>query len=269
MKFNLLKIFVFLFAISVFTMSCDENLLDNTLDEEDLVDNTDSEDADSDVFAIVGDATGGKKAGGCTKITWDNETGYPRTATIDYGNGCIEANKFRKGKITVKLTGPWKTVGSVATATYENYTVKSAENGLKTKIISGTTIITCKAANADTKTYKYEIVTDSKIAQGDKSNAWKGTLEIDAEYIGATVTKVTTNGETTGTTRSGKAYTKEVTNLVKEFGDDKCKYFTAGTMKTTIGEGGYTLDFNTNKCGEVSYKYNGITGTLDLNKYNN
>ena len=75
--------------------------------------------------------------GDCAEITvTPNDSTYPKTITIDFGNGCLGRDgKFRSGAIVVHLTAPLRRPGSVVTITFRNYYVNRVHlEG--TKIIS-------------------------------------------------------------------------------------------------------------------------------------
>ena len=63
--------------------------------------------------------------GDCAEITvTPNDSTYPKTITIDFGNGCLgHDGKFRSGAIIVHLTAPLRRPGSVVTITFRNYYV--------------------------------------------------------------------------------------------------------------------------------------------------
>jgi hypothetical protein len=75
--------------------------------------------------------------GDCATITvTPNDSTYPKTITIDFGNGCLGRDgKFRSGAIIVHLTAPLRRPGAVVTITFRNYYVNRVHlEG--TKIIS-------------------------------------------------------------------------------------------------------------------------------------
>ena len=63
--------------------------------------------------------------GDCADITiTPNDSTYPKTITIDFGNGCLGRDgKFRSGAIIIHLTAPLRRPGSVVTITFRNYYV--------------------------------------------------------------------------------------------------------------------------------------------------
>lgn len=69
-----------------------------------------------------------RRTGPCATITvTPNDHTYPKTITIDFGDGCICADgKFRKGAIIMHLTGPIRRSGSVLTITFRNFYLNRA-----------------------------------------------------------------------------------------------------------------------------------------------
>jgi hypothetical protein len=63
--------------------------------------------------------------GNCATIdVTPNDSTYPKTITIDFGNGCLGLDgKFRSGAIVIHLTAPLRRSGSVVTITFRNYFV--------------------------------------------------------------------------------------------------------------------------------------------------
>jgi hypothetical protein len=59
----------------------------------------------------------------CATITvTPNDTTYPKTITIDFGDSCVGLDgKLRSGKIIINLTAPLRKPGSVLTITLENF----------------------------------------------------------------------------------------------------------------------------------------------------
>jgi hypothetical protein len=75
------------------------------------------------------------RIGQCADVTVSpNDSTYPKTITIDFGDGCVCADgKFRKGAIIIHLTGPIRRSGSVMTITLRNFYLNRAHiEGTKT-----------------------------------------------------------------------------------------------------------------------------------------
>ncbi|MBL7745337.1 MAG: hypothetical protein JNN00_17825 [Chitinophagaceae bacterium] len=86
------------------------------------------------------------RLGPCATITVSpNDSTYPKTVTIDFGNGCICADgKFRKGIITLHFTGPIRRSGSVLTITLTDFYLNRAH-------VEGTKVISNLSANGAIK----------------------------------------------------------------------------------------------------------------------
>jgi hypothetical protein len=86
------------------------------------------------------------RLGPCATITvTPNDSTYPKTITIDFGDGCICADgKFRKGAIVIHLTGPIRRPGSVMTITFDDFYLNRAH-------IEGTKIISNLSENGNIK----------------------------------------------------------------------------------------------------------------------
>ncbi|MBK5271781.1 MAG: hypothetical protein JJE22_12290 [Bacteroidia bacterium] len=86
------------------------------------------------------------RIGSCATITvTPNDSTYPKTITIDFGDGCLCADgKFRKGAIILELTGPIRRSGSVLTITFRDFYLNHAH-------IEGTKTVTNLSANGNIK----------------------------------------------------------------------------------------------------------------------
>ncbi len=86
------------------------------------------------------------RLGNCADITvTPNNNTYPKTITIDFGNGCICADgKFRKGKIVIHLTGRIRVPGSVMTITFVDFYLNRAH-------IEGTKILSNLSSGGNIK----------------------------------------------------------------------------------------------------------------------
>ncbi len=86
------------------------------------------------------------RLGPCATITiTPNDSTYPKTITIDFGDGCVCADgKFRKGAVILHLTGPIRRSGSVLTITFRNFYLNRAH-------IEGTKIISNLSENSNIK----------------------------------------------------------------------------------------------------------------------
>jgi hypothetical protein len=82
----------------------------------------------------------------CATITvTPNDTTYPKTITIDFGDSCVGLDgKLRSGKIIMNLTAPLRKPGSVLTITLDNFYINHIH-------IEGTKTITNQTENGVVK----------------------------------------------------------------------------------------------------------------------
>ncbi|HUM96886.1 MAG TPA: hypothetical protein PK275_03470 [Chitinophagaceae bacterium] len=68
-----------------------------------------------------------QRIGDCATITvTPNDSTYPKTVTIDFGDSCVgNDGKVRKGKLVLHFTAPVRHPGSVVTLTFVNYYVNN------------------------------------------------------------------------------------------------------------------------------------------------
>lgn len=75
--------------------------------------------------------------GDCATVTvYPNDSTYPKTITLDFGNGCVGLDgKWRSGKIVIHLTAPIRQPGAVMTVTFVDFHLNRAH-------IEGTKVVT-------------------------------------------------------------------------------------------------------------------------------
>ena len=63
----------------------------------------------------------------CAVVTESSST-FPKTVTIDYGTGCIDANgRTKKGKIIINVSGDMRVAGNTRTVTFENFFINDVK----------------------------------------------------------------------------------------------------------------------------------------------
>lgn len=75
------------------------------------------------------------RLGSCVNITAEpNDTTFPKTITIDYGNGCLcWDGKLRRGIVKLHFSAPVRTPGAVITITLQDYYINRTHiEGVKT-----------------------------------------------------------------------------------------------------------------------------------------
>ncbi|MDP9229080.1 MAG: hypothetical protein M3O67_00240 [Bacteroidota bacterium] len=115
--------------------------------------------------------------GDCATVTvFPNDSIYPKTIIIDFGDGCAGPDgKIRRGAIVLHLTGPIRRAGSVLTITFRNFYLNRAHlQG--TKIISNLSeehtikftvqVVGGKVSYPNGRGYKYESMKYKKQIEG-------------------------------------------------------------------------------------------------------
>jgi hypothetical protein len=182
--------------------------------------------------------------GPCATITvTPNDTTYPKTVVIDFGDGCIcRDGKFRKGSITLNFTNPIRVPGAVLTITLNNYYVNRVH-------VEGTKTIT----NLSTATiHQYSVVVaEGKVTwpsgRGFKYEKVKTVTQISG-YETATVRDdvFSIQGRSKTTYASGITVTKNTeTPLIKPVA---CNWIVKGILKIKINNRELFLDYGNGDC---------------------
>lgn len=283
-----LYVAAFLFSSILFLLSCQKNVSPastpvsdeeaSTVAQENVAADAEYEDlseigfsADADVQASAGSEIGGtangagigvglrvwenlsNKIGPCTTITvTPNDTTYPKTVELNYGDGCIcRDGKFRKGIITLFFTKPLRTPGAVLTITLTNFYVNRAH-------IEGTKVIMNKSHDG---VHQYSvIVTDGKVTwpngRGFKFEKTKTVTQIagmDTRAVKDDVYSIVGRSKTTY--NNGIVVILDTdTPLVKPVA---CNWIVSGVLKIKINDRVLYLDFGNGDCdNKATLKWN-------------
>lgn len=205
----------------------------------------------------------------CATITFDTTTS-PKTFTVDFGTTdclCNDGN-YRRGKIIVSWTLPYRDSGSTHSITFDNYFVNYNQ-------LLGTKTVTNNGRNTSGK-LSYTVTINGSIIWDPQYFGGGGT----STYT-STRTRVWTAGEATGTwlddiyhisgtasgtTRTGSSYTMSTTTpLKKEIG---FKHLTDGILVfTPSGKYPRTIDYgyvNGLRDALAKVTINGYTFTIQL-----
>lgn len=205
----------------------------------------------------------------CATISFDTTTS-PKSLTIDFGSTdclCGDSN-YRRGKIIVTWTGPYRDSGSVRVITFDNYYVNYNK-------IQGTKTITNNGTNVSGHpTYSVvvngSIVWDSSYFGGGGTSTYTSTRT--REWISGYNTVnwlddvYLISGTANGTTRLGNSYTMSTSEaLKKEIG---YRHFTDGVLNFTPA-GKYTriIDYGYVNGGRDNFAQvtiNGYTFAIQL-----
>ncbi|MEQ1676861.1 MAG: hypothetical protein ABL876_09175 [Chitinophagaceae bacterium] len=274
LSFNRITLAAFAVFFSLFITSCQkESSLDNTsaITEEEAAAYSDEssqaeasfDDADDIAFTAAeeeGNAGGfgveGKTAsqgrlflptffelreriGDCATITvTPNDSTYPKTVTIDFGDSCVGRDgKVRRGKLVLHFTGPVRRPGSVVTLTFVNYYVNRAH-------IEGTKIF---KNLSDPPVHKWSIeVVDGKVTfPSGRGYTYEGVKNV--KQLAGMLTCIVRDdvyqitGRSKTTFRNGTTININTEDpLIKKVA---CPWISEGTLKIKINDRVLKLDF--------------------------
>jgi len=194
--------------------------------------------------------------GNCATITVSpNDTTYPKTITIDFGDSCVGPDgKLRSGKIIINLTAPLRKPGSVLTVILENFYINHIH-------IEGAKTISNMSENGAIK-FSVE-VTGGKVTfpsgRGYSYESSKTKLQVagmDTKTCRDDVFEIT--GSATITFNNGKVVSFEVVDpLVRKVA---CPWLSDGTLKITINDRVLKIDYG--------FPHNGDCGNKALLTWN-
>lgn len=172
---------------------------------------------------------------------------YPKTVTVDFGNGCVGRDgRTRRGKTITAYTGPMSVVNSQATTTFQNYFIDSNK-------VEGTHV----ARNTSTSNNRgfTSTVTNGKITRPNGNyTAWNRTRSwLQTEGNGTPNSPVDDvfriTGNANGTVVRGTnttQWTSEITEpLIRRF---TCRWLVRGIVKTTRNTNSALLNYGTGNC---------------------
>jgi len=201
------------------------------------------------------------KLGPCATITvLPNDSTYPKTIIIDFGDGCIcRDGKFRKGSITLNFTKPLRVPGAVLTITLNNYYVNRVH-------IEGTKTITNLSAEG---VLKYSVVvSDGKVTwpsgRGFKYEKVKVVTQVRGSETATVRDDVfSIEGRSKTTYASGITVTKNTeTPLIKAVA---CNWISKGIVKIKINNRELFLDYGNGDCdNKATLKWNGHEREITL-----
>lgn len=201
--------------------------------------------------------------GPCATISLDT-LGFPFTLTIDFGeeNCLCNDGRYRRGKIMVNFTGPYRQPGTVITTGFDSFYVNEHQ-------VDGTKVVTNMGLDEDDHPhFQIEV-----IAIIHKPNNW-GTLSWNASttriwvegfntfFVWDDVYEIT--GEADGIRPNGNTWEREIINPLRV--QLNCRWITSGTMELRP-EGGLVavLDFGEGNCDNIAtVLINGNTYTIFL-----
>ena len=180
------------------------------------------------------------RIGDCATITvTPNDSTYPKTVTIDFGDSCRGRDgKVRSGKIVLHFTGPIRRPGSVVTMTFVNYYVNRVH-------IEGTKIF--KNLSEPPMLHKWSVeVLDGKVTfPNGRGYTYDGIKTV--KQIAGMLTNVVRDDVYQITGRSKTVFRNGTTvnintedPLIKKVA---CHWISEGTLKIKINSRVFFLDF--------------------------
>jgi hypothetical protein len=269
-------IFPTVILIALVNSGCNKENKEASLDEEvtTVQDNTTAEKIFGDVSDIADEAHDSKSItksgsdedgfiGNCATITFDTLE-FPKTITIDFGDtNCLcPDGRYRRGKILVSFTGPYREEGTVITHTFDNYFVNDNQ-------VLGSKIVTNEGYNENDHLY-FTIDIDGQIikANGGGTITWVSNrirewIEGEETYDRFDDVYLIT-GEGSGTTASGYSFTEIITQPLRR--ELSCKFFVSGTFEfTPENKPVRILDYGDGTCDNIAtVTVNGKTHTIYL-----
>ncbi len=186
----------------------------------------------------------------CAVVT-ESSSSYPKTITIDYGTGCVDARgRTKKGKIIIDVSGDMRLEGNTRTLTFENFYVNSiniqgsrfAQNiGPNSE---GNMII---QVNGTITSTNGEFTRSRNFERFREWVAGMNTCEIsDDEFI------ITGNGTVTG--RRGVEIAHEITDGIHVM-PGSCDYPMSGKIDIGGERRGGVINFGDGDCDNVASVY--------------
>lgn len=179
-------------------------------------------------------------------ITSPGQDFWPRNIVIDYGTGCTGLyDVVRSGKIIINLTGPRRTVGSVRSLTFQDYTVNGAT-------VEGTFTVENKGPNSSQNVVFEVSLAAGRITFPDTKFITREFTR-QREYIAGYATwnpwddKCLITGMAAGTTLEGLTYTQTIINALEW--QAACRFLVRGTIGFDIeGVEPFKLDYGAGEC---------------------
>lgn len=190
------------------------------------------------------------RIGNCGQISvTPNDSTYPKTVTIDFGNGCLcPDGKWRKGAIILHFTGPIRRAGSVLTITLRDFYLNRAH-------VEGTKVITNLSENGN---IKFTVqVTAGKVTysngRGYKYNSMKYVKQVEGGQTNELNDDVYSIEGRSGTEfKNGHSIILNTeTPLIKKVA---CPWISNGTLKIKINRRTLYLDYGAPSNGDCDNK---------------
>lgn len=202
-----------------------------------------------------------RKLPDCAVITSSGNS-YPRTITIDFGDGCKSENgKEKKGKIIMTISDDLREPGATRTVRFENFAVHE-------RAISGKMVLTNQGQNKEGQwTFNRSGQMTITGAKGQTERKVEGTLVwLEGFGDGNCENNVLSISGTTTVKGWRGQLTRTITQpLIRDF---SCKHFTAGQITIEGKRGTGIIDFGDGSCDNVAtLTKDGETREINLDEH--
>jgi len=208
----------------------------------------------------------------CKTVTIDHEgeTYFPKTITVDFGEGCttvVNGDSITKtGSYTLVVTGRYFEAGSKRTLTFNNFKI----NNIK---IEGSRVLTSNGINSENN-YSWTITeTGSKLTFEDNAVVTRDAEHTHTLVTGGTLARLDDywliSGEAHGTNLAGDTYKRDIIEPIRK--NYACRFFVSGIIEVTWNESRvFTLDFGDGTCDRrATVSSEGESKVIDLKFYRN
>jgi hypothetical protein len=261
-----------LFAFTSILSSCKK---EQTTDEAEDMMNTEalsafvekSVSADEDASTMRGPIGSGgcnwqSQLASCALVTESGQA-FPKTITIDYGEGCTNENGITKsGQIIIELSDEMQNTGAVRTVTFQNYMINNTQ-------ISGSRLTT-NIGNNDFGQPQFSRVVNTTLARNgniivrtcDENVSWISGY--DTEPCGDNIFSITGSGTSTRNDETTRIRVITEPLLV----DQVCGYITEGIITIQAPKGQRSINFGDGACDDIAVVtgINGNTNEIHLHQ---
>jgi len=177
--------------------------------------------------------------------------GFPKTITIDYGDG-IELRNGRviSGIITIVISAPPRTDGAMREMTYQNFMVDSIGiEGYKKVVFTGETGLSMKFEHTYDLNFTFADETEVSCV-GNKTKEW--VEGFDTSYDRAD-DKIHISGQDVYVDAENNEFKKEIDDYLLRLGT--CKYIVSGiVVYSQNGDEFARVDFGDGTCDDIAVK---------------
>lgn len=216
-----------------------------------FVDKSIEEDEDAVIFKSMMGGNG-QNCGGqgllaeCAIVTESSET-FPKTITIDFGDGCTNSNGVTKsGQIIVSLSDDMMNEGAVRTVTFQDFYINNVH-------VQGTRVTTNTGVDGEnhptfSRTADMTITHNGNIFQRSFNGNVTWLSGYDTPECGDNVFELTGSG--TAIRPNGVEISRViVTPMIL---DRICGYVTAGVVEVSTPQGIHSINFGDGTCDDIA-----------------